>query len=93
MRILRLNLKRRWWDEINAGTKLEELRLATDYWRKRIEGREYDEVHLLLGYPKAGDESRKIRRKWRGYRETTITHEEFGPEPVAVLAIDVSSAV
>ena len=90
MRILRLNLKRKWWEQIKAGTKREELRLATDYWRKRLEGREYDEVHLLLGYPKRGDESRTIRRKWAGYREVELTHEEFGPLPVDVLAIDVS---
>jgi len=92
MRILRLNLKRKWWEQIRDGGKTVELRLAKNYWRKRLIGREYDEIHLCLGYPKRGDESRTLRRKWRMVAKETVLHEEFGPEPVAVFCIDVGCA-
>ena len=92
MKILRLNLKRKWWDQIKAGTKTVELRLATDYWRKRLVGRCYDEIHLCLGYPRTGDEARTLRRKWRCIAKETIVSEEFGPDPVEVFVIDVAKA-
>ena len=93
MKTLRLNLKRKWWDQINEGSKKVELRLATDYWRKRLIRRRYSAIHLCLGYPKAGDELRVIKRRWRGVKLETITHEEFGPDPVEVFVIDVSTPV
>lgn len=34
---LKLVLKRKWFDMIDSGEKLEEYRAKTDYWRKRIE--------------------------------------------------------
>jgi len=89
MRILRLNLKRKWWEQIRDGVKTVELRLATDFWRKRLIGKHYDEIHLCLGYPKRDDESRTLRRKWRGVAKETVLHEEFGNSPVEVFAIDV----
>lgn len=92
MRILRLNLKRKWWEQIRDGEKTVELRLATEYWRKRLIGREYDEIHLCLGYPKRGDEIRTLRRKWRMVAKERVLHEEFGPEPVDVFCIDVGCA-
>lgn len=92
-RILRLNLKARWWNEIKSGSKTEELRLKTDYWTRRLVGVEYDEVHLLLGYPPKSDASRLIRRKWISVKEVSIQHEEFGPNAVTVYAIDVSQQV
>lgn len=91
--VLRLNLKRKWWEQIRDGEKTTELRLVTDYWRKRLVGRHYDEIHLLLGYPKRGDESRTIKRKWKGHFVVTTLHEEFGPEPVDVFCIDVTEEV
>lgn len=70
LRILHLPLKTRWFNDIKAGTKTEEFRRVTDYWRKRLEGKDYDEIHIKLGYPKRGDESRTIKRKWNGYDRT-----------------------
>ena len=93
MQILRLNLKRKWWEQIRDGEKTVEFRLATYYWRKRLIGRQYDEIHLCLGYPKRGDESRVLRRKWRMVAKETLLHEEFGPEPVEVFCIDVGCKV
>ena len=89
VRVLRLNLKGCYFDAIKAGKKNQEFRLAAT-WEKRLLGKVYDEIHLLRGYPKTGDESRILRRRWNGYRTVTITHPHFGPHPVLVLAIDVT---
>ena len=87
-----LPLKAVYFDAIRNGEKVEEFRQRTPYWRRRLEGRTFDRVVLTKGYPKAGDDSRRLVREWRGFRETTITHHHFGPEPVDVFAIDVSAA-
>lgn len=52
---LTLALKGEYFDAIRAGTKLEEFRLVTPYWRKRLEGRHYDFIELTRGYPRRGD--------------------------------------
>lgn len=86
---LTLALKGEYFDAIKAGTKPEEFRLVTPYWRKRLEGRQYESIELTRGYPKRGDTARRILLPWRGFRVTTITHPHFGPEPVDVFAICV----
>ncbi len=101
MSILRLHLRRKWWEEIRLGIKPFEFRQTTAYWHKKLVGRKYDEIHLLLGYPKAGDESRLLRRKWQGLElnpdgsiaKQIIIHDEFGSEPVEVFIIDVSHSL
>ena len=92
IRILRLHLKREYWEQVRDGRKTHEFRRVS-VWRRKLVNKGFDEVHLLLGYPKSGDTSSILRRKWRGYEERTITHPHFGPRPVRVLAIDVSKAV
>lgn len=92
MKDLVLPLKSEYFDAIRKGEKVEEFRERTPYWRRRLEGRTFDRVVLSKGYPPAGDDSRRLVREWRGFRETTITHPHFGPEPVDVFAIDVSAA-
>lgn len=87
-----LPLKTVYFDAIRLGHKAEEFRLRTPYWRRRLEGRTFDRVVLTKGYPPAGDDSRRLVREWRGFREATITHPHFGLEPVDVFAIDVSAA-
>lgn len=84
---LTLSLKAEYFHAIKSGEKTEEFRLVTPYWTKRIEGREYDHLVLTLGYPKRGDEERRIRLPWRGFRKTTRLHKHFGPNPVEVYAI------
>lgn len=91
MRKLTLALKGEYFDQIKAGIKPEEFRLVTPYWRKRLEGRQYDLIELTRGYPKRCDEERRLLVVWRGYRQTTITHPHFGSEPVEVFAIDVAA--
>jgi hypothetical protein len=87
---LTLPMKGVYFDQIRAGTKPEEFRLVTPYWRQRLEGREYDCVILKRGYPKKDDDARMMILPWRGYRKTEITHPHFGPEPVEVYAIRVA---
>lgn len=89
MATLTLALKGEYFDAIRAGTKSEEFRLLTPYWRKRLEGRTYDHIELTRGYPARGDIARRLSLPWRGYRVTTITHPHFGPDPVEVFAINV----
>lgn len=93
MKILHLNLKKKYFDQIKAGTKTIELRLATDYWRERLVGRCYDEIHLKCGYPKKGDTTRIIKRKWTLIAKERVLCEEFGSEPVEAFVIDVSRKI
>jgi len=91
MTTLTLPLKATYFDQIAAGTKPEEFRLATPYWSKRLAGRTYDRIVLTKGYPPAGDTSRRMELPWRGCRLTTITHEFFGLDTVEVIAIAVAA--
>src|SRR5678816_46656 len=84
--VLRLSLKYEYFDAIKRGEKVEEYRLRTDYWRKRIEGREFSSIWLSLGYPKYNDPDRWLRRPWRGYTIKRIKHPHFGDKPVEVFA-------
>lgn len=93
MRTLTLPLKAVYFHQIKAGTKPEEYRLCTPYWRKRLEGRVYDQIVLTLGYPKRGDTERHMVRPWRGYTVKTLKHSHFGPDPVTVYAINVESTL
>ena len=52
IKILYLNLYRKYFDAIVNGTKTTEYRDKTDYWKKRIEGREYDIIKFRNGYAK-----------------------------------------
>ena len=52
MKILQLNLFRKYFDQIAEGTKTIEYRDMTDYWKKRIENREYDIIKFRNGYAK-----------------------------------------
>jgi hypothetical protein len=88
-RPLVLHLKREYWEAIRDGSKHEEYRLRTPYWERRLRNKEFSRVVLMLGYPRSGDDSRALHRKWTGCRETTITHPLLG-EAVPVFAIDVS---
>lgn len=89
VRILHLHLKGEYFDEIRAGRKRKEFRLAK-IWQKRLEGKEFDEIHIYRGYPKRGSPGQTIYRRWNGYTAETITHPHFGSKPVKVFAIDVS---
>ena len=52
MMILHLNLYRKYFDQIAEGTKTIEYRDKTDYWKRRIENKEYDVIKFRNGYAK-----------------------------------------
>ncbi|EGR1512133.1 ASCH domain-containing protein [Vibrio vulnificus] len=87
---LHLALKTEYFRDIESGCKKFEYRLYNDYWRKRLEGRDYANIRLTLGYPKRDDISRILERQYRGYEVQTITHKHFGSDPVKVFAIRVN---
>lgn len=89
MHTLHLPLKREYFEAISDGAKLEEYRLCTPHWRKRLEGQQFEQAVLTLGYPPRDGHSRRLALPWSGYTMKTITHTHFGPEPVEMFAIDV----
>lgn len=93
MKTLHLNLKAQYFDAIKAGTKLYEFRLRSRFWRKIIEGKDFDRVLVKCGYPARDDANRIMEFPWRGFEIQKITHEHFGPEEVEVFAIRVGVAL
>lgn len=88
---LMLYLKHKWFEQIAVGTKLAEYRLATNFWRKRLSGLEIGKSRIMLydGWPdkhKIGTD-KYLEFPFTGFLEETITHPEFGQEPVRVFAI------
>ena len=51
-RILRLTLKRKWFDMIASGEKREEYRVPGPWILSRLEGKEYDRIEFKNGYGK-----------------------------------------
>jgi ASC-1-like (ASCH) protein len=49
-RILHLNLHREFFAAVAAGKKRIEYRRRTAYWRRRLEGRQYDVIQFRNGY-------------------------------------------
>lgn len=87
---LHLNLKAEYFDQIKSGEKDEEFRVCTLFWKRRLEGRDYDGIVIKRGYPKRGDPDRIIERHYKGWHIKTITHPHFGNKPVDVFAIIVN---
>lgn len=88
--ILRLPVKREYFDQIKSGQKPEEFREMTQYWTKRIEGKTFDSVLITLGYPKSDDYDRMLFRPWRGYVTKEIIHKHFDYKQTKVYAIRVN---
>lgn len=88
---LTLNLKKEYFEEIKAGTKKEEYRLCTPYWKKRIEGKFFDKVIVKLGYPKSTEKEKILIFHWNGYEKKKIKHKHFGTSEVEVYAIKLIS--
>lgn len=49
-RVLRLTLKRKWFDMIASGEKREEYRKPGKWILSRLEGKEYDRIEFKNGY-------------------------------------------
>jgi hypothetical protein len=88
--VLHLNLKGEYFDAIKCGDKVEEYREYNDYWRNRLEGREYSRIDIKRGYPKRDDYSKIESRPYRGYEIKTITHPHFDNKPIKVFSIWVN---
>jgi hypothetical protein len=88
-RILSLHVRAEYFEEIRAGRKTEEYREFGAYWGARIAGRVNDEVHILLGYPRASEHEKRLVFPWTGYSVKEITHPEFGATPVIVYAVNL----
>lgn len=52
MEILNLVVKKKWFDLIASGQKIEEYREHTPYWEKRILRKRFDIVRFRNGYQK-----------------------------------------
>lgn len=91
MKILTLNLKREYFEQIKSGIKTEEYRLCTPYWNKRLENKNFDKVIIKLGYPKKEDKEKELIFPYRGYKVKTIVHPHFGNNPVKVYAIKLKN--
>jgi hypothetical protein len=63
VRILHLNLEAEWFDKIAAGTKCEEYRDFSPYWKARLADREYDVIEFRNGY---APDARRMRVEFRG---------------------------
>lgn len=90
MRILRLPVKKKYFEQIRDGTKKEEYRECKSFWEKRLLNKEFDQVHITLGYPKKGDLSRVLKFPWAGFQVKEISHPEFGSGKIKVFAIKLS---
>jgi len=86
---LQLSVKGEYFDAMVAGEKVFEFRDRNEYWKKRIEGREYDRLIITKGYPKRDDQSRRLDLPYLGYEEQTITHPHFGDDPIDVYALHI----
>ena len=68
---LHLNLRRKYFAEIAAGTKRIDYRERKPYWRKRLEGRKYDVIKFRNGYatnvPEIIVQFRGLRKRGRSY--------------------------
>lgn len=72
--ILTLHLKERYFREIAAGTKLDEFREATHYWRKRLQGKTFDVIEVCNAYPERGDIENRL---WFCFMEIRLALMEW----------------
>jgi ABC-type metal ion transport system substrate-binding protein len=79
-----------YFDQIKAGSKKEEYRLVTEYWKKRIEGRQYSHIIFQRGYRK---DSPKMKVVYNGYQKKNLKHEFFGDKGVYVYALQLGAIV
>ena len=86
-----LNVKNKYFYEILNGRKVKEYRKRTPYWMKRIEGKTFDIVEVRNGYPpRYSNGVTALVFPWEGLTVETVTHKEFGKEPVDVYAINLN---
>ena len=62
-RVLRLTLKKRWFEMIASGVKKEEYRELKPYWHKRLLNKDYDMICFRNGYAK---DSPRVTVEYKG---------------------------
>ena len=67
--VLTLTLKKQYFDAILSGEKTIEYRDITDYWRPRLENKEYDTILFRNGY------STRSPQMMVEYKELTIDRQ------------------
>ena len=71
---LLLRLKRKWFDAIVGGYKVQEYRKASEYWRSRIENRTYDAIMFRNGY---GATRPTVLVEYKGWDRVRAGDEDF----------------
>jgi hypothetical protein len=87
--VLTLIVTEVWLDKIWTGEKCFDYREMKPYWKKRLENRTYDEVHIINGY---GHKRPKMVFKYKGYditKEDELTDLGRG----AFYAVDLSEFI
>lgn len=79
---LTLSVKKENFDLIKSGKKTVEYREVKPYWTKRLEGKDYNNIIITLGYPKKDDLSKRIKFKYNGYGHVSIRHKQFDGEKI-----------
>lgn len=74
LRVLRLTLKRKWFDMIASGEKREEYREPKDWIFSRLIGKDYDVVEFANGY---GKNVPKVTVSFWGWHQGT-GHPKWG---------------
>jgi len=80
-----LHVRYKYFNQIKSGEKTEEYREMKPYWIRRLHSA-VSNIRVYDGYS-----SRFLTFPWNGYEIKTITHDEFGQDPVKVYAIRLSS--
>ena len=86
---LTLRLKKKYFDEIKAGTKKFEYREKCEYWRLRIERKNIDDIQLIWGFPRREEmnENNQMIFPWNGYEIHQVVHEQWKNKKTEVYAI------
>lgn len=91
-RILHLHAKKKYWEEVRDGKKLEEYRkFDLKLLRRLLIG--FDLINYHLGYPSKEQKERTLVFKWNGFYDTKIKHEIFGQKPIHAFVIDLSKKI
>jgi len=85
---LSLILTNHWFDQILSGRKKYEYRLVTPHWVKKLSGKSFQTITFSRGYT-----STKSVFKCGKIELTTIKHDFFGNDPVAVFQIEIKDKI
>lgn len=84
MKKLTIVIKRKYFNEILAGTKKEEYRLVKPYWVERLVDKNYTHLIFQSGYSKKAP---RLQAEYLGYEVRNIRHDFFGDDEVPVFAL------